>query len=366
MSQENQAGSSKRTGSTSSHDQLDSNNPGRPSKNDQSATAIDIHPLRNGKRRRIEPQQHQPSSSPSSAARSSPPSLSPSSFHLSLQESLFSRLLVLSTTLLELTDDGRRLSSELQLLKQQRKTHQERMAASLESMNQTLAAAAQLTAMTRRLSVQAIGISTDVRTFLGRYMTMTIPNDEDGDTWEEKKLRNRDEMSKSAKEIFEGPLFEGLFEGIEFDEDKDHDRAWADLVASVPANTNSSQIASSWTEIFTTFDPPQHLRTGPSQFPLAYLAYTHAFRGQIMKIIKVVAVEQLTKMARIDRELTDLGERGSLMRDTNMENWKRYQEIEDEYRCCKRSLEQNELDWPKTEEKVLDHVLQLVILARRT
>lgn len=121
-------------------------------------------------------------------------------------------------------------------------THAERLASSLAGINLTIAAAAELTTTTRRLSSDAIAISRDVQALVGRFLDLTGPGFDAEGNLVRFQSDEHGEMTKSAPELLRGKMFEGILEDLDYDDERDYMKAWGDLVVAVPAGSNSASV----------------------------------------------------------------------------------------------------------------------------
>lgn len=132
------------------------------------------------------------------------------------------------------------------------------------------------------------------------------------------------------------------------------------------------QIAQSWHDIFALFNPESPSRNSTTDaeprrrqgLPEEYLERTKDFRAQLTKIIRCVATVQLAKMHHIDQELVALSERSLRVRTENTENWRVHNELAKALRAAEWALDDVEAAFPKAHDRLLDHILQLVILAK--
>lgn len=211
-------------------------------------------------------------------------------FHRKLQEHAFSRLSdLLSRHEFLLADLAKTLTS-LNTVAAAQTVHRQTMTDSLGNVNSILSLAAALTQSTQTRTGEATQISTDIQSFIARWAQYMSDVRKPG--------TDLAPLSQTAEELWAGggALWDGLFEGIEFDGTKDDQKEWEEAVASVASiddGGNLPPIADNYNAVLAMFD---------EQFG-STRDLTAGFRKAVARIVRSVATVLLVKMAELERDL---------------------------------------------------------------
>lgn len=112
--------------------------------------------------------------------------------------------------------------------------------------------------------------------------------------------------------------------------------------------------------VFETFESLVPARTLSEDAKQHLLEHRTAI-GQLMR---PAAACQLVKMAEIDTRLAELSEAANRMREENNANWKKHAEIQEGLERVRLTISGLEETLPPARARFIDHLLQLVILAK--